>query len=154
MKYNDNRDLVFEARDQRVRYPKLKALVKFFKKRHPVPLDVIDVGTRDGYTVELLNKYGYKAIGIELVDAYVKYAQEHKRNVVFGDLMDLDTLPKEKFDIVFSRHCLEHCRDGLQYFKSCEYLLKPKGLIFMVFPLETKEEFKKRINDGSNPCNP
>ncbi len=143
MKYNDNRDLDIPVRNLDKKKIRIKNAVKIFKKYVPKG-SVLDVGTRDGYTVEYLNKVGYEAGGIEILKHYVEHARKKGRNVMFGDIMDISTLPNKKYDAIFSRHSIEHCRDAEQFMKSCEYLLKDRGVIFIVFPLENKKMFERQ----------
>ena len=103
---------------------------------------VVDIGTRNGYGVEALNKLGYEATGTELIEKWVKFAQKKGRNVIFDDFMETK-LPKD-FDLVFSRHSLEHCRNTVRFFESCAKILKPKGHVFIAFPLETHEKYAEK----------
>ena len=143
MKYNDNRDLDIPIRDLSKKAKRIKSVIKVFRKHFPDKVSVLDVGTRDGYAVELLNKKGYQAEGIELLGHYVEHAKAMGRPVTFGDMMDQSTLPEKKYDIIYSRHCIEHCRDSLTFMKSCEWLLNPNGNLFMIFPMESDNMLKR-----------
>lgn len=142
--YNDNRDLDLPPKDLSKKTKRIKQVVQIFTQwfEPSRKVTVLDIGTRDGYAVEVLNKRGYTAEGIDLIDVYIKDAQAKGRNVVFGDMMDESTLPNKKYDIIYTRHCIEHCRNGLRFMKSCEKLLKPRGKLFLIFPLESKKMFK------------
>ncbi len=51
---------------------------------------VLDVGTRDGFAVELFRSIGFaNSLGVELFEDYVKYAQSKGRNVEQGDIHQL-----------------------------------------------------------------
>jgi len=113
---------------------------------HFHPGEVIDLGTRTGYAVELLKSAGYDAMGVEIEKEYVDYAVEKGLNVIVDDIMD-SKLPSNKFDLVYSRHVLEHCEDTKRFFETCERILKPKGSVFITFPTQKLTTFKKKPKD-------
>ena len=143
----DNRDIPVKIEERTRYYPHTKSTVKAFVKEFPNrELKVLDIGARDGYAVELLAKKGYKVLGTELVKKFVEFAQKKGRDVIFDDAMD--TKITKKFDVIYSRHCLEHCRDTLQFFETCKKLLNNKGSVFITFHLETKKQFYARKFPG------
>lgn len=148
MKYGDNRDISMQIKERRKYHPHTRSTVLAFIKEFPDRrLKVLDIGTRDGYAVELLAKNGYNVLGTELIKKFATFAQKKGRNVIFDDIMD-SKLKANSFDVIYSRHCLEHCRDTFCFFKACEKILKPKGSIFIVFPLETEKQFYARKFPG------
>jgi 2-polyprenyl-3-methyl-5-hydroxy-6-metoxy-1,4-benzoquinol methylase len=142
--HRDNRDTYVRVKDLSGKTKRIRDAVKVFRKYVDCGR-VLDVGTRDGFCVELLTSFGYDASGIELMLSYVNYARDMGRNVCFGDMMDVNTLPSGGYDAVFSRHCIEHCRDPRQFFKSCKYVLRPGGKLFIIAPLQTRKEFKRSL---------
>lgn len=148
--YKDNRLLKVKIEEKTKYYPHTKSTVKEFIRRFPDrKLNIVDIGTRDGYAVELLCKAGYRVLGTELIQEYVAHAKSKERNVIFDDIMD-SKLPSNTFDVIYSRHCIEHCRDSLTFFKHARRILKKNGYIFMTFPLESKKKFWARKNAGKN----
>jgi 2-polyprenyl-3-methyl-5-hydroxy-6-metoxy-1,4-benzoquinol methylase len=106
-------------------------------------LRILDVGTRDGYAIELFKKVGYTAMGIDIDKEYLKHAEKQGRNVRHGDIMDISTLKDlGKWDVIFSRHCMEHCANTRQFFESCKYLLNENGYLFLTFPIEKRGQHK------------
>lgn len=143
--YNDNRDLPVKIKGYPSINKKVKRMAKvmsnmYYPDRYP---KVVDIGTRNGYGVEALNNLGYHAIGTELMAEWVEFAQKKGRNVIFDDFME--TKLKKEFNIVFSRHCLEHCRDTVQFFNSCAKILKPGGIVFVSFPLEKHKKYEEKL---------
>jgi 2-polyprenyl-3-methyl-5-hydroxy-6-metoxy-1,4-benzoquinol methylase len=148
--YNDNRDLKPKVIEKTKYHPRIKSTVNAFIKKFPdKSLKIIDIGARDGYSVELLKKAGYKVFGTELIEGFVRHAIKHHRAVVWDDMMD-SNLPSGRVDVIFSRHCIEHCRDSLTFLRTCERVLKRGGHLFMTFPLETKKDFNARKDVGKN----
>jgi len=135
---------------------RIKSTVKLFRKTFKSG-KVVDIGTRTGYAIKLLTKHGYDAIGTDIEPHYVNYATEHGLNVIVDDFMNT-MLEANTFDLIYSRHVLEHCPDTIKFFQNCEKILKPKGNIFLTFPLqenlkgehkvfyETINKFKKVLN--------
>jgi len=143
--YNDNRDIPVNVKSRPLVNKRVAKMAKIMAKRFPPDKHkrVVDIGTRCGYGVQILEELGYHAIGTELIDVWIKEAQKKNRYVIFDDFMKTK-LPRKYFDLVFSRHCLEHCRDTLQFFDSCAKILKPGGHVFITFPLEKHTVFEKK----------
>lgn len=150
MAYNDNRDVPVKIVEKKKYHPHIQSTVAYFNAIFKDKTKyVVDVGARDGYSTQLLRDCGFGVIGTELITDYAVYAQKNGRNVVCDDIMET-SMPENYCDIIFSRHCIEHCRDTVQFFKSCEKILRPNGKIFLTFPLETKKKFKARKYPGLN----
>lgn len=85
-----------------------------------------------------MKKYGYDASGTEIDEKYAEFCQGRGLNVMWDDFEN--TKVREKFDIVFSNHVIEHCYDSLNFMKSAHKVLKKQGILFMFFPLENWED--------------
>ncbi len=149
MKYGDNRDMPVKDLSKKEKYHKHIASTVDAFMSITNPCSVLDIGSRDGYAVELLCNNKYNAIGIELIPEYVAYARDRGRNVVCDNILYLSTTIE--VDAIFSRHCIEHVNDPLRFLRVCEVLLRPQGTLFLTFPLETKKQFKAR-KGGEHLC--
>ena len=90
---------------------------------------VLDVGTKDGqFTAYFDDKPGFECIGIELADDYVKYAQDKGRNVIKGDVCNLD-FEDNHFDVVFSHHVLGLTPDYKKAIQEMYRVCKSGGII-------------------------
>lgn len=81
---------------------------------------VLDCGTKDGQFPQWLVEQGFDAIGIEIADSYVKYAQDKGRPVVKGDVCNL-SYEDESFDFIFSHHLLGLVED---YYKGLSEMFR------------------------------
>jgi len=116
---------------------KIKSAVKVFK-RYVEPgcfVDVLDLGAREGYSTNQLWKSGYMAVGTDI-------DKEHtgKNGVYYDDIMNTG-LPDGKFHGIFGRHVLEHVEPTEKLLEICHRLLRPKGRVFFIFPLEPEKKF-------------
>jgi hypothetical protein len=85
----------------------------------PTSMSFLDCGTKDGQMPEyLINEYNMEAIGLEISDPYIKWAQSKNRPVYKGDVCCMPKSFTEKFDIVFSHHLLGLTMD--YYLGLCE----------------------------------
>ena len=123
----------------------IRSTVGVFMKHFPEG-KVVDLGTRTGYAVELLSKAGYDAIGVEINPYYVDYAQEQGLPVIVDNILN-SRLPDDTFDLIYSRHVLEHCADTVKFFETCERILKLSGSVFVTFPTQKAETFKAKPKD-------
>lgn len=125
-------------------HKKQKTSVNVFVKFFPPPMKVLDLGVRNGYEVKLMNKRGYDVIGTDIDNEWIEYAHNvKKRNVIYDDIMNTK-LTKNSFDAIFGRHVLEHVEPTEKFLEICHGLLKPRGKIFFIFPLEPRERKHKK----------
>lgn len=118
----------------------------------PTDIRFLDVGCRDGWSLEYVNngcpvlginlfkkrkKYP-NTTGIELVSETVGYARRKRRNVVELDIRK-SILEGPLFDVIYTRHCLEHIDDPLNALCNIVKMLKKGGIFFAVVPKEEHE---------------
>jgi len=140
MTYGDNRDLTWEITEAPdYEHRKTEYVINFISNLRPPPATVIDVGVRDGYSTEYFKKLGYDALGTDILDGFIKHAQERGRNVIFDDMVH--TKINKKFDIVFSRHSLEHVAHPIRFVTNCINLMGDDALLVIIVPLESKSSF-------------
>ncbi len=98
----------------------------------------LDVGCRDGWSLTYLKrgcsdgftlfppkKRFRNTCGIELIDKIVEYAQRKGRNVIQGDIRHL-VIEENAFDLIYTRHCLEHLDNPLEALKNITKMLLHK----------------------------
>ncbi|MBW8041637.1 MAG: class I SAM-dependent methyltransferase [Planctomycetes bacterium] len=95
-------------------------------------------GCTDGFTLFPPKKRFSNTCGIELIHKVVEYAQKKGRNVIQGDIRYL-ALEENAFDLIYTRHCLEHLDDPLEALKNITKILKPGGTLFAIVPKESKD---------------
>jgi hypothetical protein len=66
--------------------------------------NVLDCGSKDGQFPKWIEEQGMEALGVEVSEEYVKYAQERHRPVVQADVCGMPDEWEDKFDFVFSHH--------------------------------------------------
>jgi SAM-dependent methyltransferase len=112
---------------------------------------ILDIGCGDGWSLEYLKRGcpdGFalfppkrrfrNACGIEMIRAVVEYAQTKGRNVIQGDIRRL-VIETDAFDLIYTRHCIEHLDDPLAALKNIAKMLKPKGTLLAIVPKEDKD---------------
>lgn len=99
----------------------------------PSTAKVLDVGCGQGVALQHFVAAGMDATGIALGDADVVACQAKGFNVVEMDQSFLD-FDDRQFDLVWSRHCLEH--SIMPYFTISEMsrVLKPGGFCYVEVP--------------------
>lgn len=119
---------------------KIKRNIDNLKREFPSDLypKVLDVGSKEGYGVYWFRKYGYNALGIEVDKEYIS------QNTVIGNFLEMN-IP-DSWDIIFSRHSLEHIEleneNGTErFFDRCNKMLRPGGIIYLIVPIGQWWEF-------------
>ena len=87
---------------------------------------ILDIGCEDGWSLEYLKrgcpegltlfetkKKFFNTCGIEMIHKIVEYAQRKERNAIQGDIRYL-VIEENAFDLIYTRHCLEHLDDPLR----------------------------------------
>lgn len=102
---------------------------EFIKKNSSEVDKALEVGVGNAVVYKKMlhhckNLYGIDAIHNDQYDSY---------NIQVG-IFSEDKYPKETFDLIYSSHLVEHLEDPVQYFRTCNYLLKEGGLCFVACP--------------------
>lgn len=104
---------------------------------------ILDIGARDGRFLEELQSRGARNLhGIEIVPEWVEEC--HRLGLKFvqqGNFLDFN-IENNTFDIVFSRHTLEHVDKPVEFFSKIKGVTKPGGTIVIIFPLNPVPNFK------------
>jgi SAM-dependent methyltransferase len=96
----------------------------------PAGRPLLDVGCYTGVFVEIADKHGWQASGIEPSRWAVQEAQTRGLRVVQGTLQDA-ALPEAAFDVITLWDVIEHVMDPRGTVESAYRLLKPGGLIVL-----------------------
>lgn len=99
----------------------------------PATTRVLDIGCGQGVALKHFVAAGYEAVGIALGDEDVRACIEAGFDVQKMDQSFLD-FPDASFDLVWSRHCLEH--SIMPYFTLSEMsrVLRPGGYCYVEVP--------------------
>ena len=103
----------------------------------PHPVSVLDVGCREGYSVKYLKNLGYDVTAIEIDKKWVR------KGIIHGDFLTYEF--EQTFDIIFSRHSIEHCGSG--FFDRASMLLDGGGILFCIFPLVQWAVLNRGLDD-------
>jgi SAM-dependent methyltransferase len=95
---------------------------------------VLDFGCSWGYGTFQLRQHGYDAVGFEISKPRANYARKELASVVIDSLDELNSLPADSFDIIFSNHVLEHILPIGDALASLTRLLTNDGIAFHVLP--------------------
>lgn len=117
----------------------------------PSGIKFLDVGCREGWSLTYLRrgcpdsftlfppkKRFSNTCGLELSHKTVKYARAKRRNVIQGDIRHL-VIEENSFDVIFTRHCLEHLDKPLDALKNIARMLKPGGTLLAIVPKEIQD---------------
>lgn len=118
-------------------------------------LKIIDIACGDGVGLREFKRLGFQDVtGVEFNDTKIKLAKKIGYPVVKSDLHNLKEV-KNKYDIIYSSHTLEHMLYPKKALKQFSKHLIDSGLLFIVIPypdlkIESEQAHVARNIIGSN----
>lgn len=99
---------------------------------------IVDVGANDGSFLDLLKKAGYSnTSGIEPTSDASKIAKCNSHNII-QDFLTTDLVCnlnlQKRFDVVISRHVLEHILELNDFLTACRSMLTDNGILILELP--------------------
>ncbi len=102
---------------------------------------VLDVACGPGHLVDVLNKHGFEAFGIDITPEFINFAKKNKK----GDFQvaDANSLPfkNQEFDTVILKSILEHLKDDLGALNEA---LRVGKKVIIIVPHKTPIVLKRR----------
>ena len=111
----------------------LMKFLKWIKKYSDQPqINLLDVGAANGYFVELANKNGFNASGIEISNSAVEWAKKLDRPVSQGTL---ESLNEEKvYEVITALDVLEHIPEPLDFLVIARNRITDDGILLLNVP--------------------
>jgi 2-polyprenyl-3-methyl-5-hydroxy-6-metoxy-1,4-benzoquinol methylase len=93
----------------------------------------VDLGGGLGYYSKAASEYGFNSVLVEKDPVSVNFAKKELRlnNIVEQNLEEFFEQNKEKFDVVFFRHVIEHVTDPIGIVKGISSILKNNGILII-----------------------
>lgn len=96
---------------------------------------ILDVGCAFGEFIEYLQSKNYNNVeGTEISKECIRVGAERGIRINAVNILNIDTLKEERFDIIILSHVLEHIVDCKKALENCKSLLKDTGCIYVEFP--------------------
>jgi 2-polyprenyl-3-methyl-5-hydroxy-6-metoxy-1,4-benzoquinol methylase len=125
--YNDKK--LLKLREDIVR-PKLKLISKYAKGKN-----WLDIGSADGSSIQVLEKEGFNATGLELSKNSVKFAREFRNiELLPCDLDEFSRTNTKKWNVISMFCILEHVLDPIKTLEKSNRLLSKNGIIAIEVP--------------------
>ena len=85
---------------------------------------LLEIGCAGGYFLKVAKKMGYKVVGVEISEEMSDYARNSLGlKVITGVFEEID-FDKEKFDVIYGAHVLEHIPDPLDFLNKISKILR------------------------------
>jgi 2-polyprenyl-3-methyl-5-hydroxy-6-metoxy-1,4-benzoquinol methylase len=102
--------------------------------------NALDIGAAFGYTVELLESLGYRALGLDIS----RYASSRSEAVICGDA-EAPPLKQESFDLITCFETIEHLPHPDRAIACFYGLLKDHGTLLVTTPTPLGEKVHRRF---------
>lgn len=99
----------------------------------PPPGSVLELGCAEGLFLQVLRARGYHAEGVEFDSGVAARAKQAELKVFSGTLVEAQ-LPPVSFDLVYSKHVIEHLPDVRETLREIRRILKPEGVLLVATP--------------------
>jgi SAM-dependent methyltransferase len=100
---------------------------------------ILCVGPRDGYEMEVLHDLGFDDVfGVDISIPSIQWLSSVGLRGAVMDMHEMALAPGS-FDVVFSRHNLEHAHTPQRAMKELSDLLRPGGVFCIIVPKENPE---------------
>ena len=115
------------------RTPKLTALlVQTLKRESPPNSSILEIGSGTGHFLNELNKAGYKCFGVEPNEYISEYSKSKFNLNIKTGLLDVNTFPENKFDMIVLNDVIEHIYEVNALFELVNFYLNPGGKILVL----------------------
>tara|TARA_Y100001936_G_scaffold254181_1_gene326741 strand:- start:11328 stop:12212 length:885 start_codon:yes stop_codon:yes gene_type:complete len=95
---------------------------------------LLEFGCSWGYVVDQFNKAGFDATGFELSRPRADFGRQNLGVKILDEYGQLEALPDDSFDVIFTNHVLEHLPDLRPAFALFSRLLSPNGALVIIVP--------------------
>lgn len=121
----------------------LKILTQHLK---PQGLKLLDVGTANGYLLEVARALGFEVYGTEISPSSLAIAQSKFPGRISEGALEKQNFETESLDVVTLTDVLEHLNDPQQTMAEIKRLLRPGGWLLIISPNNdswTRQIFKR-----------
>lgn len=125
-------DWVKVQNSSKIKHIKVKKISRLIKKLKGIKT-ILDIGCGTGILVDMLNKKGFHADGIDSSEDAIRFAQSNKKgNFIFSDVNSFNS--SKKYDLIVSTQLIEHLRDPRIFLQCVKKVLKKGGLLLIETP--------------------
>jgi SAM-dependent methyltransferase len=102
--------------------------------RHKGARKLLDVGSGDGVFLATMHGAGWEVCGLEPDPVAARLAREKRGVPVLDGTLDQVDAGAQAFDVVVSRHVVEHVHDPVAFMKACFRAVRPDGCLIILTP--------------------
>jgi len=111
-----------------------KQLGSLFKYIDPKDKTILDIGTGNGYLLEIARKMGFDCYGIDISPNSAEIARKiFFEKIKTGSFLEID-YPDNFFDVICITDVLEHISNPHKMFSKINKIIKSGGYIFVISP--------------------
>lgn len=130
-------DETWVAKQERCKdnFVRAKNAVRMIKKSGPEATNALDIGCGTGILVDLLNRNGVQAVGVDSSEAAINFANGTKRGRYYVSDGDLpDKIGAERYGLVSALQLIEHLRDPGPFLEGVKDILGDGGYLLVETP--------------------
>ena len=101
-------------------------------------ISIIDIGCANGFCLDELHTLGYTNLtGVSIVKKEIEIIKKKGHNGYILDMVNLSKIKDNKYNLIYSRHSLEHAISPWLAINEMLRILKKDGLLVITIPYST-----------------
>ena len=108
----------------------IKEFLKYMKKTD----NILDVGCRDGYSLQVFDGFGYNVVGIDVCVENLHVCKNAGLKAYWCDACDMRLFEDDSFDGMFIRHTFHQLHDASKALEEVVRVLKGGGKVLIIIP--------------------
>jgi len=120
-------------------------LIDLARIKNPNLSSLLEVGCSIGYTLEAARSREIKHLGIDVSEYAINFCNDLGLNASSSSFEELKSA-KNKYDLIFMQHVLEHFENPFSVLKDCNALLNEQGIVLILVP---NSKYKRAVKQNS-----
>ncbi len=112
-------------------------------RRFSVGRKLLEIGSAGGAALITFERAGFDVTGVETNDQMAKRSRKYHSLTVHSGRFEDHDFSEETFDVIYSRHVIEHVARPMDFMYKIRQVLGKNGVVLLEFPTELNTPFSR-----------